>query len=207
MSATAQLAAPKTVYAFPGRASHHKGWYGGPGPGPKAGVPPRSGTRPPVSPSKPLVVHQCFTWAVTTRPALVRTWRALTPPMACGVPDTVQPRRHGDSAAAHVADHAGAGCFRRGREHARVRPTPPSVNTPALACVATSTLLSRGLLEAVFPGTTRRPRVHDTCPCLPTAGRTTTGWRPSVHPQMISMMTTLRHRRGISERQVNSCRS
>lgn len=64
MAATARLAAPKTVYAFPGQGIQSKGMGMEVGPGPRP--PARCGTRPTSSPARRWA-SRCCTWSATTR--------------------------------------------------------------------------------------------------------------------------------------------
>lgn len=66
MSATARLAAPKTVYAFPVRAFSTRAWAWRCGLGPRP--PARCGTPPTSSPAT-RSASRCCTWSGTTRPA------------------------------------------------------------------------------------------------------------------------------------------
>ncbi|EUA75177.1 maoC like domain protein [Mycobacterium xenopi 4042] len=80
MSATARLAAPKTVYAFPGQGIQHKGWAWRCGPGRRR--PARCGTTRTNSPAKHWASPSCM-WCATIRPASSRPVCTTTTPTAC----------------------------------------------------------------------------------------------------------------------------
>ena len=80
MSATARLAAPKTVYAFPGQGSSTRAWAWTSGPGPRP--PARCGTKRTSSPATRWA-SRCCTWCATTRPASSPAACTTTTPRAC----------------------------------------------------------------------------------------------------------------------------
>ena len=92
MSATAQLAAPKTVYAFPGQGIQHKG-MGMEVRGPLQGRPQGVGLRRQVHPRNGFsVLH-----VVRDNPtSLIASGVHLSAPRGRAVPDAVHPGRHGD---------------------------------------------------------------------------------------------------------------
>ena len=116
MSATAQLAAPKTVYAFPGQGIQHKGMG--------MEVRARSKAARKVWDTADKFTRDTLGFSVLhvvrdNPTSLIASGRALPPPRGRALPDAVHPGRDGDGRGRPGRRDARAGCVRRGRDRLR----------------------------------------------------------------------------------------